>query len=390
MLSYRLLGKSQEIRAENSHIFCITANTLDVSPDLVSRSIVINLEYKGDPRRRTFHLADPEGYAEQHRLELLGELIGKVERWKAAGMPRASVHTRFNKRGWGNIVGGILQINGDPDFLTNAEEAAAQLDETRREFAELVGVLLDHAQGHWTAAELAELCAHEGLLGADLGEGTARSLSTKMGTLAGRYINERFGTSDGREVTFLRSEGRKGKLYRVAVREEVPNLDPFAEPLPNLCRTFTNPQVRHLKSLEKRHMRIDAEPCRTFLAYPRTHARKHTMHCACAYGISVTGKRVRHVEQTTNRQNVPIVGHHVAHVCACRVVRRNRGRLAKVRANANVGPRGAGVPPWQRQRPRASRPIGTPGPTAAVDGRGNGHRLVQSLFCLSKCSRFST
>lgn len=233
VLSFRLLGKSQEIRAENSHIFCITANTPDVSPDLVSRSVVINLEYEGDPKRRAFHVADPEGYAEQHRLELLGELIGMVERWKAAGMPRANVNTRFNKRGWGNIVGGILQTNGEPDFLANAEEAAAQLDETRREFAELVAVLVDHNQGNWTATELAELCAREGLLATDLGEGSPRSLSTKMGTLAGRYIDERFGMADGRQVAFRRSKERKGNLYRVAVLEEVPNLEAFAEPLPN-------------------------------------------------------------------------------------------------------------------------------------------------------------
>jgi hypothetical protein len=164
VLSFRLLGKSQEIRAENSHIFCITANTPDVSPDLVSRSVVINLEYEGDPKRRAFRVADPEGYAEQHRFELLGELIGMVERWRAAGMPRANVNTRFNKRGWGNIIGGILQSNGEPDFLANAEEAAAQLDETRREFTELVAVLLDHQQGIWTATGLAELCGREGLL----------------------------------------------------------------------------------------------------------------------------------------------------------------------------------------------------------------------------------
>ncbi len=80
ILSFRLLGYSQEIRAENSHIFCITANTPDVSRDLVTRSAVINLYYEGDPERRTFSIADPEGYAEEHRFELLGELIGMVER----------------------------------------------------------------------------------------------------------------------------------------------------------------------------------------------------------------------------------------------------------------------------------------------------------------------
>src|SRR4029077_5072894 len=86
ILSFRLLGQSASIRAENSHIFCITANTPDVSRDLVTRSVVINLYYEGDPERREFSIPDPEAYVQQHRNELLGELIGMVERWKASGM----------------------------------------------------------------------------------------------------------------------------------------------------------------------------------------------------------------------------------------------------------------------------------------------------------------
>jgi hypothetical protein len=234
VLSFRLLGQSASIRAENSHIFCITANTPDVSRDLVTRSVVINLHYEGDPERREFSIPDPEGYAHEHRLDLLGELIGMVERWKSLGMPMAKAHSRFNKRGWGNIVGGILEACGEPDFLANAEEAAAQLDETRREFAELVSVLVDHPQGIWTASELVELCGKHGLLAADLGEGSPRSLSTKMGTLAGRFIDERFPLPDGRVATFHRSESRKGKVYQVFVRDEVPNLGAFAEPMPNV------------------------------------------------------------------------------------------------------------------------------------------------------------
>lgn len=62
ILSFRLLGFSQEIRAENSHLFCITANTPDVSRDLITRCVVINLYHEGEPRRRTFVIADPEGY----------------------------------------------------------------------------------------------------------------------------------------------------------------------------------------------------------------------------------------------------------------------------------------------------------------------------------------
>lgn len=219
ILSFRLLGQSASIRAENSHIFCITANTPDVSRDLVTRSVVINLYYEGDPARREFSIDDPEGFAQQHRLELLGELIGMVERWKASGMPMAKVHSRFNKRGWGNIVGGILEACGEPDFLANADEAAALLDETRREFAELIVVLAEHAQGTWTASELVELCGTHGLLSVDLGEGSPRSLATKMGTLAGRFVAERFPLSDGRVAVFHRTNDRNGNLYRVGIHE---------------------------------------------------------------------------------------------------------------------------------------------------------------------------
>ena len=220
VLSFRLLGQSASIRAENSHMFCITANAPDVSRDLVTRSVVVNLHYEGDPERRTFEIADPEGYAQQHRLELLGELIGMVERWKSQGQPQAKIHSRFNKRSWGNIVGGILEACGEPDFLANAEEDAAQLDETRREFAELVSLLADHQQGTWTAAELVTLCGTYKLMAEDLGDGSPRSLATKLGTIAGRYLAERFPLANGRFATFHRADSRKGKVYRVTLEDQ--------------------------------------------------------------------------------------------------------------------------------------------------------------------------
>lgn len=220
ILSFRLLGQSSSIRAENSHIFCLTANAPDLSHDLLTRSAVINLYYEGAPERRTFSIDDPEGYALDHRPEILGELMGMVERWKAAGMPRSTVRTRFNKRGWGQIIGGVLDVCGEPDFLANAEEAAVALDETRREFSELVNVMVDHPQGTWSATELVTLCRQEKLLVTDLGDGSERSQATRMGTLAARFERERFTLSKGGEAVFHRDSGRKGNVYRV----DVPNL----------------------------------------------------------------------------------------------------------------------------------------------------------------------
>ena len=216
ILSFRLLGASDTIRTENSHFLCITANSPEVSRDLVSRSLVVNLNFEGDPSRRTFAIDDPEGYALTHRNEILGELLGLVERWKAAGSALAKTNTRFNKQGWGNIVGGILAVAGQPEFLSNAEEAAAQLDETKRDFAELVDVLADHPQGTWTPAELVEQCAVHKLLADAIGQGSAKSKTTRMGTVAGRFVNEAFKFDDDRIFTFIREPARKCNVYRVA------------------------------------------------------------------------------------------------------------------------------------------------------------------------------
>jgi len=221
ILSFRLLGFSQEIRAENSHQFCITANSPDVSRDLITRSVIINLHHEGDPRRRAFSMNDPEGYVQKHRVEILGELVNMVEHWKFCGMPRAEVHTRFNKRGWGQIIGGILFANKEPDFMDNAEEAATEMDDTRREFDELVTILANHPQGLWTSSELVDLATSEGLLRADIGDGTPRSRSTRMGILAGRFVNDRF--SVGEQATAIFRRHAEGRLtsYRVAVEEPV-------------------------------------------------------------------------------------------------------------------------------------------------------------------------
>ena len=236
ILSFRLLGFSRDIRAENSHIFCVTANTPDVSRDLITRSVVINLQYEGNPLKRSFSILDPEGFAEEHRLAILGELIGMVERWKAAGMPLSNAASRFNKRGWAKIIGGILEANNEPDFLSNAESAATELDETRREFAELVAAMAEHEQGTWTGGELVSLATRHGLLRSELGESTARSQATRMGVLAGRFIAERFESGDC-TLVFHRSVERKGNVYRVEVIDKVPNLGHVAGRLPNLSNT---------------------------------------------------------------------------------------------------------------------------------------------------------
>jgi hypothetical protein len=183
----------------------------------MSRSVVINLHHMGNPKLRTFAMNDPEAYVQENRQQLLSELVNMVESWKDAGMPLATTQTRFNKKNWGNIIGGILEANGEPDFLDNADETAAAMDDTRREFSELVGLLAQHPKGTWTAAELTDLANEHFLLRSELGQGTPRSQCTRLGVLAGRYVDERFGMDDGSIAIFHRSDIGRKTLYHVGL-----------------------------------------------------------------------------------------------------------------------------------------------------------------------------
>ena len=202
IISFRLLGHSANIRVENSHIFLITANTPHVGRDLITRSIPIQLWHDGDPTKRRFELADPEGYAQQHRTEILGELLGMVERWKTAGMTLADLGHRFNKRGWANVVGGILQATGYSDFLANLDEAAAEFDQQRQDVSEMVAHMAMEPDQEYRATDLVEVCETAELLAGDISGGkkirSARSKSTRLGVVMSQYVNEQFEVIEGK------------------------------------------------------------------------------------------------------------------------------------------------------------------------------------------------
>jgi hypothetical protein len=136
-----------------------------------------------------------------------------------AGSPEAEARSRFNKKGWGTTIGGILAANELTGFLANAETAAAELDDTRREFAYLVGVLADHPQGTWSGSELAALAVEHGLFPAEFKDVSHHARTIRLGLLAGRYLDQRFILPDGRSAVFERSSERKGNVYRVSVRD---------------------------------------------------------------------------------------------------------------------------------------------------------------------------
>jgi hypothetical protein len=97
--------------------------------------VPVRFHYDGDPRQRDFHGRDPLSYAREHRAEILGELMGMVVRWNQLGrLPGPRKHRCSY---WAEVVGGILQVAGLPEFLANLDEAAAAFNQALDQLAAL-------------------------------------------------------------------------------------------------------------------------------------------------------------------------------------------------------------------------------------------------------------
>ncbi len=141
-VSLRILGKSEMYTRPNDLLWVLTMNDTRVSPDIVSRGVPIQLAYEGRPEDRTFNGPAPLDYAKNHRLEILGEIAGMVLKWNQTGRPTGDRSHRCAV--WAEIVGGILNTVGLPEFLANAGDAAAAFNSQLDELAALAEAVVAH------------------------------------------------------------------------------------------------------------------------------------------------------------------------------------------------------------------------------------------------------
>jgi hypothetical protein len=115
-------------------------NHTKAGPDVVSRAMPIRFYYEGDPKERSFEGRDPIAYAREHRAEILGELAGMIIRWNQLGRPQGPQNHRLTA--WARTVGGIMGVNGLPEFLGNLDEAAAEFNSALDELAALAETVI--------------------------------------------------------------------------------------------------------------------------------------------------------------------------------------------------------------------------------------------------------
>jgi hypothetical protein len=150
VIMLRLLGLNEFGEWPNDVLFLTTSNDFLAGRDLVTRNLAIDLYTEGDPRVRQQERQrrKPLAYAKEHRQEILSELAAMVLRWLESGRPDGDLNTRFEEVS--RVVGGILDANGLPGFASNAEVAAAEMDQDYMRACDLAESLAAGQHPHLT------------------------------------------------------------------------------------------------------------------------------------------------------------------------------------------------------------------------------------------------
>jgi putative DNA primase/helicase len=210
----RRLGATETLTLPNRAVWFMTGNNPQLGADLVRRVVRIRLAPNEETpsQGRTFKHDDVEGWAREHRPQLVHAALVLVQAWIAAGMPSGPQKLEsFND--WARVMGGILAVIGVPGFLGNTEETLV-LNQGR---SDVYRVLVDrwwalHREADVRATDLIQICTvHEELVSL-LGKGS--SPKAKESSIGHTLRKLRDRVFDGRRVVFVGVDGRtRSKLF---------------------------------------------------------------------------------------------------------------------------------------------------------------------------------
>lgn len=253
-VSLRILGQSANLTRPNDLLWVLTMNDTKTSPDLVSRGLPIRLYFEGRPEERVFQDHDPIAYATEHRSAILGELAGMVVRWNQAGRPRFAHHHRCTH--WASVIGGILQANGLPEFLSNLSEAAGEFSTALDELAAMAEAAIavtgtaisfnleignkpmsnttDNIEPGMSAGQWEPIFRKAGVLTSDLDAAKSQRVKdTKLGNFlgqhAGREVRVVVGSRSGTARLCMKPGRSRHKLYYFQVQWDEPAAPDDAE-----------------------------------------------------------------------------------------------------------------------------------------------------------------
>jgi putative DNA primase/helicase len=119
----RILGYSQVATLPNKTTWIATGNNPGLSGELTRRSVRVRLdaEQEHPEDRGGFRHAHLEGWAAEHRGELVWAALTLARAWIAAGRPRWRGRSLGSFESWASVLGGILAHASVEGFLGNLD-----------------------------------------------------------------------------------------------------------------------------------------------------------------------------------------------------------------------------------------------------------------------------
>lgn len=202
----RQLGSQRVMAIETRASVVVTANNLELSPDVRRRSVMVRLDAQTDrPEGRTgFRVANLRRWTGENLSTLREATYSLVGAWIAAGCPGPSHgRSRGSFEAWAAVLGGVLEVAGVDGFLVapvqgqgHGSAQGQASDPVDQEWAALLSLM---GSASYSAADLLTRCDGEGIMGWATGDGSDRSRATRLGMTL-RKARGRVWRVDGRRV----------------------------------------------------------------------------------------------------------------------------------------------------------------------------------------------
>jgi hypothetical protein len=163
----RILGVSGGVDVPIRAIWVVTANNLQMSPDLLRRSVrirIVRLQEEAFDPAQARH-PDIIGWTLENHSLLVSAGLKLVADWLLAGRPMSAA-TLGTYEDWSRVLGGILAHAGIPGFLADRDEFRDAADPVAAEWRMFVECWSKrHGTAFVTTKELLKLADEEELLG---------------------------------------------------------------------------------------------------------------------------------------------------------------------------------------------------------------------------------
>lgn len=196
------------IRTANKFVILLNTNEGSLSIDLLNRSLPIRLDPSGDLSDRIAKAKNRLGgdvkheWLPAHQSQIEAELWGMIDRWLRDGKPLDdSIHHPMGP--WAATIGGILQVNGFKDFLSNYSATRSAADPIR----EAISILAFHSKGKpMRARDLARLAVTQGInktLLPGVDSSNTPACERQIGVILTPYVGETFvAPTMGKRITY--------------------------------------------------------------------------------------------------------------------------------------------------------------------------------------------